>query len=212
MQQPDVDRSDSRNPLSHEETFSEIGPEQATRVTTQDHASKRPSASGGANAQHPQKLPYAATNDFTSIRGNTTIGASVHDQQTLSPSTEVHVPFTSYSFLDDSFLSNLPSADSQYLQTAGCFQLPEATPLATIMEAFFRYVSPHLPLIAEGPFWEMFFNSSGLETPSPKMSLFVLYAMLLISCSVSTPPACTSRHHGLSILAGLATLNSLMND
>ena len=131
------------------------------------------------------------TGEHTAAQGHTT--AAAEPQQRLSEQsggeTQPHCPFDSYSFLQTDFLSKLSTADSEYLQRLGCFQLPVPDILDDLVAAYFRYVQPHLPLIDEGSFWSLYASSTSPYGSAPRMSLALLYAMILVSCAVSQGPS-----------------------
>lgn len=103
--------------------------------------------------------------------------------------TQFHTSFTSYSFLDSDFVSRLSTTDTEYLERLGCFELPVPEVLDQLLAAYFRYVQPHFPLIDESSFWDLYTSSSTSTGTASRMSLPVLYALVLVSSSVSQAQA-----------------------
>lgn len=112
-------------------------------------------------------------------RGTQTLGG----KQQQKPNDSVLV--TSYPFLDTDFITNLPPESLEYLEKLGCLQLPPWSSLNELVRAYFLYAHPHLPLIDEGEFREIYLADQSVVDGTCRMSLLVFQAMLLVACSVS---------------------------
>lgn len=95
------------------------------------------------------------------------------------------VDFNAYRFLKSDFLHTLPQDDIKYLEEQSCLRVPQRNILDEMVNQYFHNICPLLPLLNEAQFWRMYhsrMNASGV-VESGCMSLFVLQAMLFISCS-----------------------------
>lgn len=132
-----------------------------------------------------------------------------------------YVTTTCYSFLDTGFTSSIPVENFEYLDHIGCLQLPQRRLLDELVRAYFLYVHPHLPVIDEDKFWEIYLSNQPVVHDSSRMSLFVFHTMLLVACSVSpcpipptpdlacftSPRLCNQRH--VTVLCSVEMLTSV---
>lgn len=99
------------------------------------------------------------------------------------------VLYVFYSFIGVDVL-NLSSSDkASSLEDEGCFHLPSKTIMDEFMKQYFLYVHPFIPLIDEGDFWNVYQSQENANsTTRGDYSLFVIQAMLFMSCPVSLSP------------------------
>ena len=71
--------------------------------------------------------------------------------------------------------------DVYFLDTQGCFKVPNRQALDEFVREYFLHVHPSLPLIDESAFWKMYSGNGSF-------SLFLFQAMLFGSSSVGRPP------------------------
>ncbi|RXG46175.1 hypothetical protein VDGE_30143 [Verticillium dahliae] len=86
-------------------------------------------------------------------------------------------PSPSCPFLDTDGLAGLSQPDIVFLQTKGCFHIPNKPILDEFMREYFLHVHPFLPLLDEAEFWAAY----RVETPdeaTTKVPLLVFQAML----------------------------------
>ncbi|KAG7119861.1 Cutinase transcription factor 1 beta like protein [Verticillium longisporum] len=86
-------------------------------------------------------------------------------------------PSPSCPFLDTDGLVGLSQPDIVFLQTKGCFHIPNKPILDEFMREYFLHVHPFLPLLDEAEFWAAY----RVETPdeaTTKVPLLVFQAML----------------------------------
>lgn len=105
-----------------------------------------------------------------------------------------------YTFVEP--LPELSFEDENFLRYRGCLKLPDRSTLDAVVEAYFLYVHPHLPLIDEGWFWEIY--SEKVQTTHARIPIFLLQCMLLVGCGF----VATSTIHDLgfeSVRAARAT-------
>ncbi|KAH8660221.1 fungal-specific transcription factor domain-containing protein, partial [Xylariales sp. PMI_506] len=99
---------------------------------------------------------------------------------------KVHVTYHCFPFLKADF-SIMPEEDNHFLDTQGCFNIPERRALDEFIREYFLHVHPSLPLLDESLFWSMYFHKGPRELCPSSMSLFVFQAMLFASCSFLSP-------------------------
>ncbi|CEI38438.1 unnamed protein product [Fusarium venenatum] len=102
---------------------------------------------------------------------------SSHDHTQARP----EITFAYYTFLCINNLSSLHTDDVKYLESQGCFKVPEISCLDDLIRAFFRYAHPILPVINEAEFWSVYdpLASDGNNTRLP---VILLSAMLFVAC------------------------------
>ncbi|KAM0528410.1 hypothetical protein ACHAQF_001860 [Verticillium nonalfalfae] len=86
-------------------------------------------------------------------------------------------PSPSCPFLETDGLAGLSQPDIVFLQTKGCFHIPNKPILDEFMREYFLHVHPFLPLLDEAEFWAAY----RIETPdeaTTKVPLLVFQAML----------------------------------
>jgi len=92
------------------------------------------------------------------------------------------ITFAYYPFLCISNLSLLHTDDVNYLESQGCFKVPESTFLDDLVRAYFRYAHPILPVINEAEFWSTY-DSAGKTSRIP---VILLSVMMFVACKVSS--------------------------
>lgn len=75
---------------------------------------------------------------------------------------------------------DLPTEQSVYLQSQGCFDIPPEPVLYEMMLSYFRWIHPHLPILVEDRFWARW---SGETFQMGDHSLLLLRAMLFACMS-----------------------------
>ncbi|OAL23906.1 hypothetical protein AYO22_06082 [Fonsecaea multimorphosa] len=126
---------------------------------------------------------YLASEDSTSSPQTPNHGTdAVQNFERPSNSRECIIA-AAYPFLDTDFVSRIPTEDFEYLDHIGCFQLPQQNCLDELVQAYFLYLHPHLPMIDEGNFWETYLSSQSGSHHTARVSLFVFQAMMLGACS-----------------------------
>lgn len=74
--------------------------------------------------------------------------------------------------------------DENFLESQGCFTLPESKALCRLMMSYFRYVHPNLPVINEADFWRLWPPMSEDNFSIGSFSILVLQAMCFTAASV----------------------------
>lgn len=94
------------------------------------------------------------------------------------------ITFAYYPFLCINNLSSLHTDDINYLDSQGCFKLPESSCLDHLVRAFFHHAHPILPVVNEAEFWSIYdpLTSGGKTSRVP---VILLSAMLFVACEVS---------------------------
>lgn len=94
------------------------------------------------------------------------------------------ITFAYYPFLCINNLSSLHTDDINFLESQGCFRVPESGFLDDLVRAFFRYAHPTLPVVNEAEFWSIYdpLMSGGKTSRVP---VILLSAMLFVACKVS---------------------------
>jgi hypothetical protein len=105
----------------------------------------------------------------------------------LIPNTNpvAHLIFTHYPFLDPRPLRRLGKTDIAFLEQRGCFRLPSPLEIEEFFKEYFLHVHPILPILDEARFWAIFTFKHQKDTESTRLSLFILQAVMFLSCSVS---------------------------
>ncbi|KAH7199011.1 uncharacterized protein B0J16DRAFT_392959 [Fusarium flagelliforme] len=101
----------------------------------------------------------------------------------LAQSSPMHdhspeITFAYYPFLCITNLSSLHTDDVNYLESQGCFKIPESTFLDNLVRAYFRYAHPILPVVNEAEFWSIY-DSGG---KAGRIPFILLSAMLFVAC------------------------------
>lgn len=95
------------------------------------------------------------------------------------------VLFSCYPFIQADTLGRLSSNDISFLEQRGCFHLPARSALEEFVREYFSHVHPILPVLNEASFWRVTSSRYPLCREQHGMSLFLLQAILFISCPVS---------------------------
>ncbi|KAI5458827.1 fungal-specific transcription factor domain-containing protein [Mariannaea sp. PMI_226] len=104
-------------------------------------------------------------------------------QPFTAPSTPAtFITFSYYRFVDAGAMYELPPQDVSFLEQRGCFHLPARPALDEFLRQYFIYSHPILPLLNESKFWRMYSTQHRRAAPQNKISLFVLQAILFVSC------------------------------
>ncbi|KAI1060147.1 hypothetical protein LB506_011279, partial [Fusarium annulatum] len=94
------------------------------------------------------------------------------------------VLYSYYQFLTISNIHTVPYQDANYLESQGCFHLPNPPILEAFLRSYFMHVHLFLPLIDEGEFWDMHSDSPTLADGSKTTtSLLVMRAMIFAACN-----------------------------
>ncbi|KAF5568037.1 cutinase transcription factor 1 beta [Fusarium phyllophilum] len=106
---------------------------------------------------------------------------SVTSRQSAGPNSRSHITYSYYPFLTLD-MSGLEPDDVHYLESRNCLSVPTPDALDDFIREYFLHVHPGLPLLDEADFWAVY---SGDKEPcgGPTISLFLLQAMLFVSCS-----------------------------
>lgn len=121
-----------------------------------------------------EDLPTFLT-DPTSETPNLAQSSPKHDHQP-------EITFAYYPFLCITNLSSLPADDVNYLESQGCFKVPENTLLDDLVRAYFRYAHPIFPVVNEAEFWST--HDSGHK--AGRIPVLLLSAMLFVASKVSS--------------------------
>lgn len=143
------------------------------------------------DSTHPGKLVSLSKRDnlmnivdIDSIGCLNTMIPCGESMESISPRRN-YVAISYYKFIDSSGLFNLSPEDYNFLEQKNCFRIPTKQLLDEIIKQYFLHVHPHLPILNEGVFWEMYTAKDGFSPEKPRLSLFVFQAMIFASCSVS---------------------------
>jgi hypothetical protein len=94
------------------------------------------------------------------------------------------VPFSQYHFIRSDNFSHVSEDDIKFLKSQGAFQLPGMPALDEFVQEYFRHVHPHLPLIDEAIFWDLFCGHKHGTRDDCRISIFTFQAMLFACSSV----------------------------
>lgn len=94
------------------------------------------------------------------------------------------VLFSCYPFIEADSLRYLSPKDVSFLFQRGCFHLPARTAFEEFIKEYFCHVHPILPLLNEADFWNKTLYRPGSPSEEQSLSLFLLQAILFISCPV----------------------------
>lgn len=104
-----------------------------------------------------------------------------HDHAQARP----EITFAYYPFLCINNLSSLNTDDVNYLESQGCFRVPENSCLDDLLRAFFRYAHPILPVVNEAEFWSVYDPLTSTYGDKPnRVPVILLSAMLFVACKV----------------------------
>ncbi|KAM5346068.1 hypothetical protein ACJ41O_009073 [Fusarium nematophilum] len=92
------------------------------------------------------------------------------------------VVYCTYSFVGRANVFYTPVQDIQFLDSEGCFQLPEPVILDQFLRQYFMHVHPLLPMLSELDFWDAYSRPNPPE--SKTLSLLLIQAMLFASCNL----------------------------
>lgn len=144
------------------------------------------------SSSHPEPLPSPPStanrhhvNVPTHI--NTGSGSQTRHGNKRSTSASADVSYSHYSFLTAGRLHAIPAEDVNYLESQGCLHIPTQPSLDVLVQHYFLQVHVVLPILNEGDFWEMYYQSKKPGGSREKMSLLVFQAMLYASCNVRCP-------------------------
>lgn len=73
--------------------------------------------------------------------------------------------------------------DRDYLRSQGCFQLPAVNAFYALMQAYFTFVHPNLPIINEADFWSLW-SEEQQSFHVGQFSVLVLHAMAFAATGV----------------------------
>lgn len=79
--------------------------------------------------------------------------------------------------------SEMLGTDRDYLRSQGCFQLPAVSAFYALMQAYFTFVHPNLPIINEADFWALWSEGEQSFHVGP-FSVLVLQAMAFAATGV----------------------------
>ncbi|KAF5678606.1 cutinase transcription factor 1 beta [Fusarium heterosporum] len=102
-----------------------------------------------------------------------------HDHAQARP----EITFAYYPFLCINNLSSLRTDDVNYLESQGCFRVPESSCLDDLIRAFFLYAHPILPVVNEVEFWSIYDPSASASGGTAnRVPVVLLTAMLFVAC------------------------------
>lgn len=136
------------------------------------------------------RLPPSASGLYSSdlsmpLQGSDRASLGVSSEKVLRQPPQNHVAATSYPYLDIGCMLSVPLQEFRYLDHCGCFHLPSRDHLEELVQAYFIYVHPHLPLIDEAEFWDIYSKRRPGGRSATRIPLIVLEAILLVASSVS---------------------------
>lgn len=125
------------------------------------------------------QMPVPITGDVLSSREST-----VSTPSTFGSRTKGLVMYSYYQFLTIGNIHTVPPEDVNYLESQGCFHVPNPVFLDIFLRSYFMHVHLFLPLIDEGDFWDMQSDSpTTSDRPKATASLLLLRAMLFAACN-----------------------------
>ncbi|KAG5758645.1 hypothetical protein H9Q72_013225 [Fusarium xylarioides] len=95
--------------------------------------------------------------------------------------TRSHITYSYYPFLTVD-MSGLEPDDVYYLESRNCLSVPTPDALDHFIREYFLHVHPGLPLLDEAEFWAVY-SGDKESCGGTTISLFLLQAMLFVSCS-----------------------------
>ncbi|KAE8331414.1 hypothetical protein BDV39DRAFT_201064 [Aspergillus sergii] len=157
-----------------------------TVVDTPDLDYTRPQGRG-SNLPTESQTDSLASNHLAllSLLQNRSDESAEQDEPKCGPGTS-DINFSVYQFIDTRFLFRLQQSDIKYLEDQACLRVPRRDLMDEMLDQYFRYIHPLLPLFDEAQFWAMYHpvKYKALQPAGTSMSLFVLQAMLFAACSV----------------------------
>ena len=129
--------------------------------------------------------PSTANDPSQDHSGVSTTSGTAFTSPDWRPPTTTCVTFLHYPFLSVSNIHSMLPADINHVESQGCFRVPGRSVLGQLVQQYFRYVHPILPLMDEGDFWDMYHGRS-TKIPAPNTHLVLLQAMLFAACTVSS--------------------------
>jgi hypothetical protein len=99
------------------------------------------------------------------------------------------ITYAYYPFLCIGNLSSLHPDDVNYLESQGCFKVPESNSLDELLRVFFRYAHPILPVVNEAEFWSAY-DSTNTDGKTNRVPVVLIVAMLFVACNVSPETRC----------------------
>jgi hypothetical protein len=104
---------------------------------------------------------------------------SHHDHTQARP----EITFAYYPFLCIHNLSSLHTDDVKYLESQGCFKVPESICLDYLIRTFFRYAHPIFPVINEAEFWSVY-DPLASDDNATRLPVILISAMMFVACKV----------------------------
>ncbi|KAL3588271.1 hypothetical protein FPOAC2_10424 [Fusarium poae] len=102
---------------------------------------------------------------------------SHHDHTQARP----EITFAYYPFLCIHNLSSLHTDDVKYLESQGCFKVPESICLDYLIRTFFRYAHPIFPVINEAEFWSVY-DPLASDDNATRLPVILISAMMFVAC------------------------------
>ncbi|KAF5573689.1 cutinase transcription factor 1 beta [Fusarium pseudoanthophilum] len=130
--------------------------------------------------QEDKTLPTVLTDEYS---GTPKLGEATARQSpghSLSQA-RVEITYAYYPFLYISNLSSLHLDDINYLDSQGCFKLPESSCLNHLVRAFFQHAHPILPVVNEAEFWSIYDPLTSGDKAG-RIPVILLSAMLFVAC------------------------------
>lgn len=149
-----------------------IGKEPARQILNNDQGSK-----GAISTFVSSIFRQTGTQNNTIYTGKSGYGALLN---IIEPGTTKLRHITISSAADN----NLDEDDLRYLQSKGCFKLPDRS--QDLLEAYFKFIHPLFPVV-DGPSFLSQYNLHGVEA----VNLILLWSMFSVSSSF-VPSVCTS--------------------
>lgn len=89
-----------------------------------------------------------------------------------------------YRFIKLPIFTKMDPDAAQFLEKRGCLHLPVPPILEQIVQSYFLYFHPLVPLLVEQAFWEAYDGHGSPDPLSQATPLFIVQAMLFVSCPV----------------------------
>ncbi|TPX13879.1 uncharacterized protein E0L32_005823 [Thyridium curvatum] len=148
-----------------------------------------------------ERHPGDGSSDSSSPRSDpdASPGARRLDPSRMSPLRERNVPAassatpasTSLPYFLHCRLDHLSSYELDDLRGKGCFSLPQKAVMNALLNCYFDFIHPHLPMLDEQELWEMYLAEGPEEnrlyhTASHRMSL-ILFQAILFAATTCAP-------------------------
>ncbi|KAM0081837.1 hypothetical protein ACKRZS_005978 [Fusarium odoratissimum] len=185
----------------HQGTFAKPKPKrQETRKRSPKNHNKKPDVSSVETVAKPLPAPMEDKDLLTVLTdeylGTPKLAEAItrqspsHNQSQARP----EITFAYYPFLCINNLSSLHTDDINYLDSQGCFKLPESSCLDHLVRAFFHHAHPILPVVNEAEFWSIYdpLTSGGKTSRVP---VILLSAMLFVACEYVDGDVLQSMQH-----------------